>query len=293
MAVLEVDNLSKNFGAVEALRSVSFSVEKGEILGFLGPNGAGKTTTIRCIMDFLNPSKGKISVLGQDAKEKSAPLKTKIGYLSADDSLYDGWTGQEHIEFIESLQGKSNSVERLVRELDFNPKIKYHNLSTGNKRKLGIILALMYPKEFIILDEPTAGLDPLLQNKVYEMLLDMQVKGSTIFMSSHNLTEVDRICSRVVIIKEGTIVSTESIQELKNKKIHNVRLHFDEQSLSEELEFPGSEIVEKLPDGVVLNIKGDVNPLIKKLSAMNLRDIEISHASLEEVFLEFYDTKGE
>lgn len=289
MAVLEVKNLSKCFGKVNAVDDISFSVEKGEIFGFLGPNGAGKTTTIRCIMDFLRPSLGNINVFGLDSLKNSSEIKKRVGYLPADVSLYDGWTGQDHFNFLEKVKGKSENLSELIEKFDYNPKIKFKNLSTGNKRKLGIIIALMHKPELIILDEPTAGLDPLLQNTTYEILQDYQKTGSTIFMSSHNLAEVDRICSKVVIIKDGKIVATEGVSDLKNKKIHVVTVHFNGPFEPNNLLFEGAEVQEKLPDGLILDVKGDLNPLVKKLGAYDIRDLEISHASLEEVFLEFYN----
>jgi ABC-2 type transport system ATP-binding protein len=288
MALLEVKDLSKHYGKTQAVDGISFEIQKGEIFGFLGPNGAGKTTTIRCIMNFLKPSGGVIKIDGRDSVLASADLKKKIGYLPADVSLYKFLTGKDHIQFIESIQGKSKIVDDLVSKMNFDVNTRFHALSTGNKRKLGLILSLMYQPELIILDEPTAGLDPILQNAVYEILEDFQKKGSTIFMSSHNLAEVDRICDRVGIIKDGKLVATEGIQALKDKKIHVATIHFVDNFKQEDFIFDGVSVQEILPDGLILDIKGDLNPLINKLGGYKLKDLEISHASLEEVFLEYY-----
>lgn len=292
MAILEVNNLSKSFGQTQAVRDVSFNVEKGEIFGFLGPNGAGKTTTIRCMMNFLFPSSGGISIFGLDSQKDSPEIKKKIGYLSSDVALYSGWTGQEHFEFFQKIKGPSSNLKDLVDKFNFDPKVRFKNLSTGNKKKLGIILALMHKPELIILDEPTAGLDPLLQNATYEILEEYQKEGSTIFMSSHNLSEVDRICSKAAIIKDGKIVATEKISELKNKKIHVATVKFNKNVDQKELLFDGIGIQEVLPDGYILDIKGDINPLLHKLAQFEVKDLEMSHASLEEVFLEFYNKES-
>ncbi|MGA2667087.1 MAG: ABC transporter ATP-binding protein [Patescibacteria group bacterium] len=291
MAVLKIENLSKYFGQTKAVDDVSLEVEKGEIFGFLGPNGAGKTTTIRCIMDFLRPTKGEIKVFGFDSTKNSSEIKQKVGYLPADVSLYDGWTGQDHFNFSEHLNDQSKVLSQLISDFNFDPKIKFRHLSTGNKRKLGIILALMHQPELVIMDEPTAGLDPLLQNVVYKILEDFQKKGSVIFMSSHNLSEVDRICHRVAIIKEGKLVTTESIQALKAKRIHSATVHFAGAFNKTDFQNIG-EIQEDLPDGFILDIKGEIDPLIKKLNRYKIADLEITHATLEEVFFEYYQDGG-
>lgn len=288
MNAVEIKNLKKHFGRVKAVDDISLDVIEGEIFGFLGPNGAGKSTTIRCMMDFYNPTSGKIKILGLDSKKDSVRIKEKIGYLPADVRLYDGWTGKEHIDLLEKIHHRKSNALELVKKLDFNTKIKFKNLSTGNKRKLGLILALMFDPQLIILDEPTAGLDPILQNVVYEILEAAQKKGSTVFMSSHNLIEVERICHHVAIIRNGKIVAVEDIQNLKNKRMHIATIRFAAKPHKKEFTFDGVEIQQELPDGFILNIKGDINPIMTRLAKFSIRDLEITHASLEEVFLEFY-----
>lgn len=291
MSVLEVKNLKKYFGKTHAVDGVSFDIQKGEIFGFLGPNGAGKTTTIRCLMDFIRPTSGNINIFGQDVKKKSAELKKIIGYLPGNIRLYDGWTGQDHFNFVESIRGKSSNLSKLIERLEFDPEIKTKNLSSGNKQKLGLILALMGSPELLIMDEPTLGLDPLLQNTIYEVLEGLKKKGTTIFMSSHNLPEVERLCSRVGIIKDGKIIALEDIEKLHAKRIHIVTAIFSGKFNQDDFNFDGVEVQEVLPDGLIINVKGDINILIKKLANYQLKDINISHATLEEVFLEFYAKK--
>lgn len=288
MSAIEVKGLKKYFGKLRAVDGISFSVEKGEVFGFLGPNGAGKTTTIRTLLDFIRPTAGNIKILGLDAQKDSVEIKKKVSYLSGDVRLYDSWTGNDHINFVRAIRGESDGAEELIQKLDFNPRMPVHHLSSGNKQKLGLILALMSNPELVILDEPTMGLDPLLQNTIYEALGELQQKGTTVFMSSHNLAEVERICSRVAIIKQGKLVATESIQELKKKKIYTICAYFTEKFDPEVFAGDGVTITKELSGGLVLNIKGDINPVLQKLAKHKLKDLEVTHASLEEIFLEYY-----
>jgi len=284
---IEVKNLKKSFDVTKAVAGISFNVKKGEIFGFLGPNGAGKTTTIRCLMDLLRPDAGTVTIFGLDARKDAPQLKKKIGYLPGEVNLYGGWTGQEHIRFVERMSQPSKIAGRLVKDFDLDTKFKVKNLSSGNKQKLGLILALMKQPKLLILDEPTLGLDPLLQNKVYEVLQKFAAEGTTIFMSSHNLAEVERICWRVGVIKDGKLIEVDSVRELKGKKIYNLTARFSQEA-PENFAMPGVEITKKMPGGVVLRIKGDINPVLDKLKQYELTDIEITHESLEQVFLEFY-----
>lgn len=289
MSVIEIKNLKKYFGKTKAVDDISFSVVKGEIFGFLGPNGAGKTTTIRCMMDFIRPNEGSINILGKDAQRESVVLKKSIGYLSGNVRLYKKWSGQEHINFVRRLNGKNDFANDLIERLDFNPEIKAKNLSSGNKQKLSVILALMFQPEILILDEPTLALDPLLQNTIYELLEEATKKGTTVFMSSHNLAEVDRICHRVGIIKQGKMVAIEDIQGMKDKKMHTVYAHFADHFNKNDFNTDGMQIIHESTETVTFNVKGDINSVIKKLSAYQLKDIHITQASLEEIFLEFYE----
>lgn len=305
MNAIEVKNLKKYFHSgvkrslVKAVDDVSFEVKKGEIFGFLGPNGAGKTTTIRCLMDFIRPTSGKISILGLDSKKDSVKVKAKVGYLSGDIRLYDKWTGADHIKFVERLRGRPAAdqpkaekfVNVLMKKLDFNPKLKFKNLSSGNRQKLGLILSLMNEPEILIMDEPTLGLDPLLQNRIYGILEEMRSKGTTIFMSSHNLPEVEKVCDRVGIIKEGKLVGIESIEGLGEKRLRRIEVRFVDKYSKEEFETDGVENIEEIADGFLLTVKGDINPILQKIAKHKLHDIEISHATLEDVFLEFYEKK--
>lgn len=288
---IKIENLKKHFGSTKAVDGISFEIKKGETFGFLGPNGAGKTTTIRCLMDFIRPTDGKITMFGLDAQTDSVALKEKIGYLPGNVKLYSKWTGWEHIRFIESIRGKSENVKTLIEKFDFNPNARFGRLSSGNKQKLGLILALMNKPELLIMDEPTVGLDPLLQNKIYEVLEDLRKKGTTIFVSSHNLPEVERICDRVGIIKEGKMVEVENIAELGEKKLHKIEVRFEGKFNKKDFQINGVERVEEVSDGLILTVGGHIDPVIKKIAKYHVLDLEITHATLEDVFLKFYERK--
>lgn len=288
MQAIEIKNLKKYFGKTKAVDNISFDVKQGEIFGFLGPNGAGKTTTIRLIMDFIRPDSGSIKIMGLDCQKDSIAVKKQISYLSSDVRLYDNYSGQYHINFLEKLHGQKSIAKKLAERLNLNLKENFKTLSSGNKQKLGLILALMFEPKVIILDEPTAGLDPILQNTVYEILAEFQSKGSTIFMSSHNLSEVERICSKVAIIRAGKIVALENIQTLKDKRMHKATVRFEGKFTKSDFNFDGVKVKDELKDGLTLDIKGNIDPLIKKLAKYKVKDLEITHAPLEEIFLEFY-----
>lgn len=288
MPAIEIKNLTKHFGKVRAVDGISFEVAEGEIFGFLGPNGAGKTTTIRCMMDFIRPTDGSIRLLGKDARQDSVELKKSIGYLSSDVYLYDKWTGQEHLDFTASLKGKSPHLDSLSKRLDFNPKVKVKTLSTGNKQKLNILLAFMGNPKLLILDEPTRGLDPLLQNEIYAILQEFQKDGGTVFLSSHNLPEVERICGRVGIIRRGKLSVVERIEDLKEKSMHSGHISFDGAFNKNDFLMESVAITGENANGFSFTIRGNINPFLIALLKYRVKDFEIAHANLEDIFLTFY-----
>lgn len=290
MAVIEVKNLKKYFGKIQtvyAVNGVSFEVEKGEIFGFLGPNGAGKTTTIRCLMDFVRPTSGQTKILGKDCIIDSVYLKKKIGYLSDTAHFYDHWSAKKHFDFQESIRGKSKKLNELLVKFGLDPDLLFANSSSGNKRKLSIILALMNEPEILILDEPTSSLDPLLQTTFHSYIKDFAASGGTVFMSSHNLSEVEKICDRVGIIKDGKMVAVEKISDMKLTKIFDVNFRADGVDPNIFVD-QNTEIVSFIKGLIMLKVKGDINPIIEKLSKIKIQDLEITHVSLEDIFMEFY-----
>ncbi len=288
-AAIDTTGLSKTFGSKQALSNVSFSVPYGSIFGFLGPNGAGKTTTIRCLMDFIRPSAGSVSLLGLDSRRDSTELKRRIGYLSSDSQLNPNWTGQEHIDFFEKIKGASANRAELVKRLGLDLSTKVRSLSTGNKQKLAIVLCFTGDPQLLIMDEPTRGLDPLLQNELYDILTEFAGSKKTVFFSSHNLGEVERICDAVLLVKDGRVVEEKSMASIRDMKVHMVSATtsqaFDVRRLQA---LPNVKVIAKTKTTIDLKIKGDFNLALRNLLMMKLTDLTVNHAGLEEVFLEQY-----
>ncbi len=280
---LVLDGVTKRYPNGRGIKNVSFSVPKGEIFGFLGPNGAGKTTTIRTIMDFMRPDKGTITILDLDAHDSSVTAKYRIGYVPADRQLYPNWTGEKHLALYRSMRPKSKLDVSKKLNLDIHTPVKH--LSTGNKQKLAIALALCGQPDLLIMDEPTAGLDPLLQQAIYEILAKYKQAGGTIFLSSHNLGEVEKICDRVGIIKDGRIVADRTMQDIRDMNIHEVSVVSDKPLA---LTLANVQVIHETTNHTSLRVTGDLNPLLSQLAKHKVADLEITHASLEDIFLEFY-----
>lgn len=292
MLALEIDKLAKKYGNKQALVEVSLRVQSGEIYGFLGPNGAGKTTTMRCLMDFIRPDAGRITVFGKDAQRESVQARQLIGFLPAEDQLYASWTAKQHVDLIHKVRGRGRSnALALMEHLELNPKLLVKQMSSGNRQKLGLILAMMCEPKLLVLDEPTKGLDPLLQHKIYTLLQDYAAGGGTVFISSHNLAEVERICTNVGVIRAGKIVASESMATIRAMKIHLVTVTFIQPVTAPEIDFGPAEILSRTSTQAVLKVHSDINPLIAKLSRYNLADVEIIHAPLEDIFMEYYQEK--
>ena len=290
MPVIEIKQFVKYFGEVKAVDGISFAVEQGEIFGFLGPNGAGKTTTIRAMMDFIRPTSGGILLSGKDSKEQGVDLKKDIGYLSGNVRLYGNWTGRQHIEFSRQLNGSRDISDQLIQRMGFSPQVKAKYLSSGNRQKLGIILAFMFEPKILILDEPTNALDPILQNTIYELMREQTMKGATVFMSSHNLAEVERVCTRVGIIRAGKMVALEDMESLKAKQMYNIKVAFTGiYSKGDFITLGGVSILGETDDMLVLSVKGEMAPVLRALSSYRLKNLEIGRASLEDIFLEYYE----
>jgi ABC-2 type transport system ATP-binding protein len=286
--VVKIENLKKHFGLVKAVENVSFDVSKGETFGFLGPNGAGKTTTIRCLMDFIRPNSGSVRVFGLDSHHDSVQIKQKIGYLPGNVKLYSNWSGWEHIRFIESVRGQSKIVKELINKLDLDANAKFGSLSSGNKQKLGLILALMNEPELLVMDEPTVGLDPLLQNTIYQIINELKAKGTTVFVSSHNLPEVEKICDRAGIIKQGQMVAVENINDLGQKRLHKIEVRFIGNYSKHDFQADDIEDIQELRDGLIFTVGTSIDKVMKDITKYKIKDIEVTHANLEDVFMKFY-----
>jgi len=289
--VIVIDKLKKSYGKVQAVRGISMSVERGEIFGFLGPNGAGKTTTIRCILDVIRPTAGTIRVLGMDAQRDTLALHQHIGYLPGDVRLPGQMTGRQVINYFWRLQGREPVLlDDLVTRFDVEIKRPLKGYSKGMRQKIAIVLAFMCDPEVLILDEPASGLDPLLQRTFNEFLLEEQARGKTIFMSSHIMSDVEKVCQRIAVIRDGQLVTVEEVETLREKAGQRVTVDFGDPVTEEELtRIPNVSMVRQTNGHYQFNVSGSMDPLIKALSRHEVIRLHAEEAPLEEVFLKFYE----
>ncbi|NLZ94070.1 MAG: ABC transporter ATP-binding protein [Firmicutes bacterium] len=290
---IDIKGLKKSYGSVQALRGVNLSVKRGEILGFLGPNGAGKTTTIRCLLDLIRPQAGTIRVLGLDPAKDPVAVRSRIGYLPGELNLESNQTVKAALQYFADLRGRKidwQYVHQLIERLELNPELQIKNLSKGNKQKVGIVQALMSKPDLLLLDEPTSGLDPLMQQEVYRLLREAKADGTTIFFSSHIISEVEAIAERVVIIREGVIVEEAEPQQLINMALRRYRVRFREPIEPLAItELAGVTIIDQQSNNeLILQVEGEVDHLIKVLSSYPVSDLQSESLSLEEVFLAHY-----
>ena len=289
--VIVIDNLYKSYGKVQAVKGISMHVEQGEIFGFLGPNGAGKTTTIRCMLDVIRPTSGTLRVLGLDAQRDKMELHQRIGYLPGDVRLPGQMTGKQVINYFSRLQGREPVLlNDLVERFDVEMKRPLKSYSKGMRQKIGVVLAFMCDPQVLILDEPTSGLDPLLQRTFNEFLLEEQARGKTIFMSSHIMSDVEKVCQRVAVIRQGEIVTIEEVEKLRQKAGQRVIVEFgDAVSADEVARMPGVSMVTSHNSAYHFNVSGSMDALIKALSHHKVLRLQAEEAPLEEVFLKFYE----
>lgn len=290
MSVIEIKGLSKNFGSKKALDNVNLSIEEGEIFGFLGPNGAGKSTTLRCMMGAIFPDEGSIEIDSMKVGRRQSDFRKRVGYVPSDLQLNDNWTGTEHISFIQNARKINNDPTELISRLDIDVQDKAKHLSTGNRQKLAFLLALIHKPKVLLLDEPTKGLDPILQETMYEILQEFRTDGGCVFFSSHNLNEVERLCDRVGIIRSGKIVANETMDSLRHLHVHEVEAVVSDVRALDDIAKYG-ELILRTKNSISLRVEGDINPLLKALARHDLEDISINHASLEDIFLHFYEEK--
>jgi ABC-2 type transport system ATP-binding protein len=291
--VLMAQGLYKSYGPVQALRGVDLEVQRGEILGFLGPNGAGKTTTIRCLLDLIRPDAGTLRVLGLDPQADPVAVQARTGYLPGELRLNDNLTAERQLRFFADMRGGSvdwGHVRELAGQLDLDLTRPIKNLSKGNKQKVGVVQALMHRPELLLLDEPTAGLDPLMQQEVLGLIRQARAEGATVFFSSHIMSEVQSVADRVAMIREGEIVEVAETASLIDRALRHVTVEFHEPADGQALAgLPGVTLLAG-DDGirVTLQVEGDMEALMQALGSMRVRDLETSRPSLEEVFLRHY-----
>lgn len=289
---LQTTHLGKNYGSLAALVDLNLTIEAGEVFGFLGPNGAGKTTAIRVLMDEIRASAGSASILGFDTHRDSVELRRKVGYLPSDLSLYPNLTGADLITFFSNLRGGVAQVviDQLVERLQAQMTKKIGDLSSGNRQKIGIIQAFMSAPEFLILDEPSAGLDPLIQRELQTMIREVADRGGAVFLSSHTLAEVQRVADRVGIIRQGTLIALESIASLRAKGIR--KIEFELVAEPDPQIFTGIAGIRDLlieRNRVFVSLEGAIDSLLSVITQnCTLLDMSTNEADLEEVFLTYY-----
>lgn len=289
---IKTEGLTKHYGDVKALVDLDLEVQMGEVFGFLGPNGAGKTTMIRSILDLIHPTSGKATILGLDSHEDSVEIRRHVGYLPSDLSMYPTLTGKDMITYFANLRGGVDwtYVDELAERLsaDLSPKIG--DYSTGNRQKVGLIQAFMSKPELIIMDEPSSGLDPLVQREFQTMMREVASEGRCVFLSSHTLSEVQRVADRVGIIRNGHLADVESVDDLRSKGIRQVEIHFTTPVDAAVFEgVAGVRDVKVADHHAVMSFDGHMDELLKvATNNYQLVDVNTQEADLEEVFLEYY-----
>ena len=290
--VIQADNLTKYYGSTRGIESLSLQVEAGEIFGFLGPNGAGKTTTIRVALDFIRPTTGSIQVLGLDPRRDVQEIHRRVGYLPSELALYDGLTGGEFLRYFASLRGGVDwrFVDEMVERLGAGLSQPMRALSTGNKHKIGLIEAFMHRPELLILDEPTSGLDPLVRQEFQQLVSEARDRGQTVFLSSHVLPEVERVCDRVGIVRDGTLVAVEHVAALKARALRRLEIHFAKPVPAEAFAgLPGVRDVTVEDSAVRCEVTGTVDAVIKAAAQFEVVNVVSQEPSLEDVFLAYYE----
>ena len=286
---IEIKNLTKNYGRQRGIENINLEIPKGIVYGFIGPNGAGKSTTIKCIMNMIRKNSGEIIINGKKVENKNYEVKQEIGYLPSEIHLYEDLTVKKLLKYSASFYKKdcTQKTEKLVKRLEIDINKKIEELSLGNLKKVGITLALMHDPQFIIMDEATSGLDPLMQEEFYKILEEEKAEGKTIFFSSHILNEVKRICDKVAIIKEGKIVKIEDIESLEDTNIIKVKIEAEEiEKLEKELEI--EQVITKQENKIEFLYSKEINSLIEKISKYKISKLLIQEIDMEEIFMHYY-----
>lgn len=294
MTVIHTDNLCKTYGTRRGVRDVNLSVAEGEIFGFLGPNGAGKSTTIRLLLGFLKSSSGSASIFGYDCWGRSHVIKQDVGYVSGDVRLYPWLTARKAFQIVGEVRNRdlmSNGLE-LADRFQLEPDLPVRKMSRGNRQKVALVLALTHRPKLVVLDEPTSGLDPLMQDTLADCLREMAQQGHTVFFSSHTLSEVDSLCDRVAIVKDGQIVADEQLIKLKQKAPRTVTMTFESESVAGQIQMPDFATESQLAgDQWSFQLLGPAAELTKWAATLPIVDFSIGQPNLETLFRQYYQTE--
>lgn len=294
MNVIEIKNLTKYYGKSRGIIDVSFNVAEGEIFGFIGPNGAGKSTAIRTLLALIYPTSGSAAIFGKDCIKYAPEIAKEVGYLPSEVFYYEKMKVIDLLNYAASFYKKDcrKRIKELAEIMDLDLKRRIDDLSFGNKKKVGIVQGLLHEPKLIILDEPTSGLDPLMQQKFFDLLLAENQKGATILLSSHVLSEVQRLCSRVAIIKEGKIIRLEKISDLTEHNYKKIKIKTKEQIEKDYFDLGGTNKLEVEGQKVSFLFKGDLNLILKKIADVEILNIWIEEPSLEEIFIHYYEKES-
>ncbi len=289
--LIEIKNLTKSYGKNRGVEDVTLNIEKGQVYGFIGPNGAGKSTLIRTLLGLQKQTSGTATIFGEDIKNFSTKIASRVGYLPSEVYYYDGMKVKQLLKYSASFyeQDCSERIKELANRLDLDLNRKIGDLSYGNKKKVGIVQALLHSPDLLILDEPTGGLDPLMQQTFFDILAEENERGVTIFLSSHILTEVQKVCDQVAIIKEGKIIEVKSVKEMSEDSYKKCSFELEvEHDASEFTNARGVTNFKQNGVNVSFIFKGDINYLISIIAKYQIKDLSIAEPSLEEIFMHFY-----
>jgi ABC-2 type transport system ATP-binding protein len=291
-AVIRAENLTKFYGASRGVSDLGFEVEAGEVFGFLGPNGAGKTTTIRLMLDLIRPSSGRLELLGLDSRRDSVEIRRRVGYLPGDLRLYERLTPRELLRYFAALRGLDGlgEGERLAERFELELDRPIRSLSKGNRQKVGLVQAFLHKPDLLLLDEPTAGLDPLVQLTFNELLREVAAEGRTVFLSSHILSEVQRLADRVAIVREGSLELVDSVERLRARAFVRVEATFAAKPPPKSAfsKIPGVRELERKGPVVLFALEGPADRLIKALARYEVLALDSHEADLEDFFLTLY-----
>ena len=290
MKIIEINKLTKYYGKHKGIEDVSFHVEEGEIFGFIGPNGAGKSTTIRTLLSLIYPTSGSATIFGKDCIKFGDEIRKQIGYLPSEVFYYENMKVIDVLKYSASFYENvdMSRIEKLSSAMDLDLNKRIDDLSYGNKKKVGIVQGLLHEPKLIILDEPTSGLDPLMQQKFFDLILEENKKGATVLFSSHILSEVQKLCTRVAIIKEGSIVKIENINDMRTSTYKKITVETESENVEDLFKMDGVTSLTKNGEGIHFLFKGDINKVVDILHTLKLTNIIIEEPSLEEIFMHYY-----
>jgi ABC-2 type transport system ATP-binding protein len=294
-AVIETQRLCKRYGSTRGIEDLTLAVGQGEIFGFLGPNGAGKTTTIRTLLDLLHPTSGSARIFGLDSRRDSLAIRARLGNLPGEFEYDDRMTGRELLDLLAALRGIADGdrARALAERFEADLGRPLRELSRGNRQKIGLIQALFHDPELLVLDEPTTGLDPLMQEEFLAVVTEHRERGGTVFLSSHDLDEVERVCDRVAIIRDGRLVAVGDVEEMRGRAYRHVTVRFgDRVDPAQFADVAGVQDVTRDATTLRFRVQGDLDPVIKAIARHRVADLEVTRPTLEELFLTYYGHGG-